>query len=452
MTRQTSKPLPWVDPEDFFVAHAAQRTRAFWLDGAGARAWSGSRSYVGWLDDDEPSLVCDAAAAHVCEHVAGGVRAVGDDIFEVLAGRVGEADARWVGYLGYAARRDLPAQHGEAVVSAPDACWMRARRWVEFDHSSQSVRAAGPSASADSWTEKVRGLLSSTLPAAEPAAPPPARVVPGLDQASYAAAFEAVQRQLRLGNSYETNLTFRSTVESDAPAIDTYRRLRRMSPAPYAAFVQHHGLSVLSSSPERFVSIDADRRIETRPIKGTTARCADPVADAEAAERLRSETKFLGENLMIVDLLRNDLSRVCEVGTVQVTDLMHVESYPTVHQLISTIEGRLRDDVTTVEAVRALFPGGSMTGAPKERTMRVIADIEQSPRGVYAGAIGWLDDDGRADLGIVIRTLVHRDGRYVLGTGGGITVRSDVDEEYAEASWKVAQLLRSLGIDDPALR
>jgi para-aminobenzoate synthetase len=263
---------------------------------------------------------------------------------------------------------------------------------------------------------------------------------------AYADAFRAVQRELRLGNSYETNLTYRIRVESGADPVATYRRLRRISPAPYAALIRHREAWVLSSSPERFATIRADRTLETRPIKGTTARDADPDRDRAAADRLRREPKFVGENLMIVDLLRNDMSQVCLPGTVEVTDLMHVESYPSVHQLITTITGRLAEDVSTLGALAALFPGGSMTGAPKLRTMQVIADVETSPRGVYSGAIGWLLDDGSADLGIVIRTLVRHRGMYVLGTGGGITVRSEVDDEYAETHWKARSLLEALGL------
>jgi para-aminobenzoate synthetase len=158
-------------------------------------------------------------------------------------------------------------------------------------------------------------------------------------------------------------------------------------------------------------------------------------------DRLGAEPKFRAENLMITDLLRNDLSMVCEPGSVVVPSLMAVESYETVHQLVSTIRGRLRDDVTTVGALRTLFPAGSMTGAPKLRTMEIIEQVETSPRGPYAGAFGWISADGRADLGVVIRSLMTAgDGRYMLGTGGGITVHSDLEEEYAESGWKADRL------------
>jgi para-aminobenzoate synthetase len=184
--------------------------------------------------------------------------------------------------------------------------------------------------------------------------------------------------------------------------------------------------------------------VETKPIKGTTPRGGTVDADERLRAELATDPKNRAENLMIVDLLRNDLSMVCEPGTVSVPVLMEVESYATVHQLVSTVRGRLRDGFGTVEALRSLFPAGSMTGAPKLRTMQVIEDVESSPRGVYAGAFGWVGADGRADLGVVIRSLVAQrtDGgwRYELGTGGGITVRSEVAAEYAETRWKADRL------------
>ena len=241
--------------------------------------------------------------------------------------------------------------------------------------------------------------------------------------------------------------------------MTAYLRLRELNPAPYAGFLQHGDTCLLSSSPERYATVTRDRMLETKPIKGTTQRGATPEEDAALAERLASDPKFRAENLMIVDLLRNDLSMVCEPGTVEVPSLMAVESYATVHQLVSTVRGRLRDEVGTVDALRALFPAGSMTGAPKLRTMQIIDRVESSPRGVYAGAFGWIGGDGRADLGVVIRSLVAvRSGparpggaqaggppySYTLGTGGGITVRSDLEEEWAETRWKAVRLRAAL--------
>jgi para-aminobenzoate synthetase len=263
----------------------------------------------------------------------------------------------------------------------------------------------------------------------------------------YAAAFAEVQEQLRAGNSYEVNLTYR--LAQDAATRDpaaAYLRLRDLNPAPYAGFLQHdvgdHRAWLLSSSPERYALITPDRTLQTKPIKGTTPRGTTPAEDEALRASLASDPKTRAENLMIVDLLRNDLAMVCEVGSVDVPALMQVESYESVHQLVSTVTGRLRGDVSTVGALRALFPAGSMTGAPKLRTMEIIDEVEGTARGVYAGAFGWISGDGPADLGVVIRSLMtDGDGHWTLGTGGGITVRSDLDDEWAESRWKAARLL-----------
>jgi para-aminobenzoate synthetase len=352
----------------------------------------------------------------VSRHQHGAAEVVGDDPFAVLAGEVarddGDPSVSWVGYFGYACRSDLPAHTGSGV---PDAVWMRVRDPLFVDHD-EAPDPAGTHGS-------------------ERAATP----------ATYAGAFDEVQRQLRLGNSYEVNLTYREAVGSPVDPVTAYLRLRSSSPAPYAGYMQHDGVHLLSSSPERFATIGRDRWLETKPIKGTTPRGETPDQDTALRHSLATDPKFRAENLMIVDLLRNDLSMVCDPGTVAVPTLMEVESYTSVHQLVSTVRGRLREGVGTVEALRALFPAGSMTGAPKLRTMEIIGAVETSPRGVYSGAFGWVGADGRADLGVVIRSLVATsDGsgwRYELGTGGGITVRSDVDEEYAETRWKAERLL-----------
>ena len=413
------------DPIGYFLEVAAAHPRCFWLDGGGAREWSGRRSMIGWLDDDALSLSYDGARGEVTRHTGGAAEVVGADPFAVLDAELaaGSPEDQWFGYFGYAARPDLPAAMGSGL---PDAVWMRASEIRFFTHP----EAAGSARSA---------RTSSGSAAADPDDVPP----------EYADAFARVQEQLHAGNSYEVNLTYRLEVPADVDPAPAYLRLRELNPAPYAGFLQHDVAGarawLLSSSPERYALIGADRTVETKPIKGTTPRGAPGVEDDAQRTRLATDPKFRAENLMIVDLLRNDLSMVCVPGTVTVPTLMEVESYETVHQLVSTVRGRLRDDVSTVGALRALFPAGSMTGAPKLRTMQIIDAVEATPRGVYAGAFGWVAADGRADLGVVIRSLMTGgDGRYLLGTGGGITVRSDVAEEYAESRWKADRLLRAL--------
>ncbi len=407
---------PAVDPVEQFVAMAAEHDRCFWLDGGGARTWSGRRSILGWLDEDDVSLTYDAARGEVLRHVGDATTVVGDDVFAALeAETAGDGpDVHWVGYLGYASRPDLPATLDPAD-PMPTAVWMRTTHVHVVEHPERPEQTLA------------RPDRASTVEVPE----------------EYAAAFADVQEQLRAGNSYEVNLTHRLTVSSDLDPVAAYLRLRALNPAPYAGFLQHRGRWLLSSSPERYATVDRQRRIETKPIKGTTPRGRTGVDDARSRELLATDPRFRAENLMIVDLLRNDIATVAEVGSVEVPVLMDVESYASVHQLVSTVRGVLRADVTTIGALRALFPAGSMTGAPKLRTMEVIRDVEATARGVYAGAFGWISGDGRADLGVVIRSLTTAgDGTWTVGTGGAITVRSNVAEEYAESRWKAERLLR----------
>ncbi|HEX3221264.1 MAG TPA: aminodeoxychorismate synthase component I [Nocardioides sp.] len=407
---------------------AARHPRCFWLDGVHERGWPGLGPVVGWLADDDVSLSYDATTGGVARHRGRNTEVVGEDMFTVLEDEVasGPADAVWVGWFGYAARPGLPARTGAGL---PDAVWLRAdpRRLVAVDSG-----PSGPEAGVGGVRPGVVGDTGALT-----------------DETAYATAFAAVQEHLRAGDSYEVNLTYRVRADADTDPVTAYLSMRDRSPAPYAGFVQHDVPGargwLLSASPERFASVDAGRRIEARPIKGTLPRGATPEADRVLAARLAAEPRFRAENLMIVDLMRNDLSRVCDPGTVEVPSLMAVESYAQVHQLVSTVTGRLRAEVGTVAALRSVFPPGSMTGAPKLRTMEIIEDVEGSPRGVYSGAFGWLRPDGRADLAVVIRSLTTAgDGHWTLGTGGGITVRSGVDEELAESYDKARALLAAL--------
>jgi para-aminobenzoate synthetase len=419
------------DPAAFFSDVAGAHRRCFWLDGGGAREWSGRRSIIGWLEDDDVSLTYDVGRREVRRHAAGRSVVVGDDIWAVLESVMAPGE-QWFGYLGAACRPDLPARPDPDL---PDAVWMRPSAVRSFEHEAPVLRSplerGSPRLLADATASNRQDRPGGGAPEA------------------YVAAFARVQEHLRAGNSYEVNLTYRLSAEADLDPVATYLRLRDLNPAPYAGCLQHdvdgHRAWLLSSSPERYALVTADRTIETKPIKGTAPRGDTAEEDDALREGLASDPKNRAENLMIVDLLRNDIGMVSEVGSVEVPVLMDVESYETVHQLVSTVRGRLRDGVTTVAALRALFPPGSMTGAPKRRTMEVIEEVEETPRGVYAGAFGWISGDGRADLGVVIRSLMTSgDGHWTLGTGGGITVRSDVDEEWLESRWKAERLLRAL--------
>ncbi|WJY71706.1 aminodeoxychorismate synthase component I [Corynebacterium auriscanis] len=278
-----------------------------------------------------------------------------------------------------------------------------------------------------------------------------------LDQ-SKAEYIESIHRSLEYiarGDSYEVCLT--NTAQGPSIAQmgntprDAYSALRHTSPVPYGAYLQFHPpiadyapFHILSASPEQFLKITAGR-VTAQPIKGTRPREANADEDAARRRELKANPKDRAENLMIVDLLRNDLGRVCEVDSVRVPRIFAVESYSHVHQLVSTIEGRLRPGVNPLECVAACFPGGSMTGAPKIRTMEIIEELERRPRGFYSGAVGWVSPNGYADLSIVIRTLVCSPHATTFGVGGAIVADSDPCDEFEETMVKARALLEALG-------
>jgi anthranilate synthase component 1 len=234
--------------------------------------------------------------------------------------------------------------------------------------------------------------------------------------------------------------------------LAVYLAVRESSATHHGGLIRIGEVSLLSASPERFLDVEPEGLVRTRPIKGTRARGATPDADARLAAELLASEKERAENLMIVDLMRNDLSRVCEVGSIAVTRLLAVESYAHVHQLVSTVEGRLRSGYDAIDAIGACFPAGSMTGAPKLRATELLDELEQRPRGIYAGTFGYLGFDGRADLAMTIRSIVLDERGATVGAGGGITALSDPEEELAEARLKAAALLAALGVQSSVVQ
>ena len=251
---------------------------------------------------------------------------------------------------------------------------------------------------------------------------------------------------IRAGDIYQANITqrFFADVSADSSAFDLYRLLRQRTPAPFAAFLNAGDVAIMSASPERFLSLSADGAIETRPIKGTRPRGKAPAEDAAFAHDLVTSPKDRAENLMIVDLLRNDLARVCAPGSVQVPELCALTTFPAVHHLVSTVTGRMRKGLGPVDLLRAAFPGGSITGAPKIRAMEIIHALEPGARGPYCGCIAWVGFDGAMDSSIVIRTLTKTGGRVMAQAGGGIVADSDPAQEYDESLTKVRPLLSVL--------
>ena len=264
------------------------------------------------------------------------------------------------------------------------------------------------------------------------------------DRAAYLKRIDECFDEINAGESYEICMTNMVTVHTQIDVLPTFAHLRRVSPVPFGALLDFGDVAVLSASPERFLSIDLHGAVEAKPIKGTRPRGGDAAEDRALVAELRDNPKDRAENLMIVDLLRNDLNTVCSVGSVHVPKLFDVETYAAVHQLVSTIRGTLAPGRSAVDCIRAAFPGGSMTGAPKVRTMEIIDRLEQGPRGVYSGALGWFSLSGASDLSIVIRTLVVDSGRVTFGVGGAIVALSDPDGEFDETVVKSRAMMTAL--------
>jgi len=260
----------------------------------------------------------------------------------------------------------------------------------------------------------------------------------------YCTAVQQCRDHITAGDVFEVCLTHRLGINLAGDPWELYGILREINPAPFAAWLQFPGFQVVSASPERFLSLNADRFAESRPIKGTRPRGADPAEDARLRGELAASAKERAENVMIVDLVRNDLGRVAEIGSVEVTELQVIEEYATVFQMVSTVRASLRADRDALDLVRACFPGGSMTGAPKIEAMKIIDAIEPVKRGVYSGALGYLDHSGVMDLSIVIRAIVCKDGRATFGVGGAVVADSDPQAEYQETLDKAAALITAL--------
>jgi para-aminobenzoate synthetase len=360
----------------------------------------------------------------------------------------------FVGYFGYELKADCGGSDAHRSPQ-PDAHFIFADRLIAFDHVEECtyvVCLADPHKieEAERWIAATSLRLASLPPlhapewAATAEAREPVEFLLSRSHRQYLDDIAECKRRLFEGESYEICLTNKVTAKIGPEPLPLYRTLRRINPAPFSAFLRFGETAVLSSSPERFLRVGRDRWVEAKPIKGTSRRGETPAEDVRLAEELRLGEKNRAENLMITDLLRNDLGVVCEVGTVHVPYLMHVETYETVHQLVSTVRGLLREDLEPPDCIRACFPGGSMTGAPKKRTMEIIDELEGEARGVYSGAIGYLGLGGGCDLNIVIRTLVIDGEKTTLGTGGAIIMQSDAEDEYQETLLKARAPMQAI--------
>ncbi len=297
--------------------------------------------------------------------------------------------------------------------------------------------------------EEIKGWLSSSFPSTPEAdfrnAEGKAKAVlkSNFTPEGYMKAVDRVRKYIAVGDVFQVNISQRFETDLTVPPYELYRRLRQINPAPFASYLNFDEVTIVGTSPERFLRVDGDW-VETRPIKGTRPRGKDSVDDAMLAEELTQSSKDRAENVMIVDLERNDLGRVCQYGTVRVTELAILETFPTVFHLTSTVVGRLCPNKNRIDLLKATFPGGSITGAPKVRAMEIIDELEPTRRSVYTGAIGYLSFGNNLDLNIVIRTFLIKDGKAYFQVGGAIIYDSNAEAEYVETLDKAKALIQAL--------
>ena len=454
-----------ITPEAAYPVIAAGARYAYWLDSAREESPMSRVSYVGvvphWAAVLRIENACEATNTTPWDALDTALASMPepDDIAELPEGLRGG----YVGYFGYEVRASLhPGRIGYTprhMAQTPDSLWMPAVRYLVYEHETRRAWLVGDEPWLEGIEPRLRELaredsLCDEVPSDKALScdKPLTQHVEHLlfdapDCESYCADIERAQWHIYEGNSYEVCLSAESTARVEHPLtpdqlFELYRTQRKHNPAPYAAYLRCGDFSVLSSSPERFLMVDTQGNAETKPIKGTCPRGANPQEDAAAAHWLQHDAKTRAENLMIVDLLRNDLSTVSDPASVQVPVLMGVESYATVHQLVSTVTARLKPEISAVHASAACFPGGSMTGAPKPSTMNIIENLEARPRGVYSGALGFFSGDGGANLSIVIRTLIaHDNGLITLAAGGAIVADSGPNAEYEEMLTKLRAAL-----------
>ncbi|MEO0027471.1 MAG: hypothetical protein RL716_802 [Actinomycetota bacterium] len=432
----------WASPADVFVQFYADEAYAFWLD----RETHPTEPYsvIGagtaeQLGDEPMKLLGEAAALHGYAGIASEIESL-------------ELPFSWrpglVGALHYEGNSEGNGETG----------FIRVDRAIVFDHSTKSMYFLGLFANQSDFVHwHHAALLRLTLVGGQQSIyrvkhasrQSSARVALRHSPDNYLRMIEKAQEYIAAGDVYQICLTNELTIETQADPLYTFLKLREINAAPYSAYLRLANTVVVSSSPEQFLQVGVDGLISTKPIKGTRGRGAAEVEDQAIADELRENLKERAENLMIVDLMRNDLSRVALAESVSVTKLFEVESYATVHQLVSTVQAQLKPNLDVSDVLQAAFPGGSMTGAPKIRAMQIIRELELGPRGVYSGAIGYVGVDGSAEFGMVIRTLVFKAGFAKLGVGGGITSDSVPQAELAETQLKAQVLLRVLNAVDP---
>ena len=421
-------------------------------------AWLDAMRALGWavfLDSGDP-----ARSGGRYDILAAGPRAVlasRHSPFEatrrLLAGERGECGGAWpvagaaIGYFGYEVGREvggLPGDKPGTSAFMPEAAIGLYPWTVVIDHAEKRAALTSLESLSQPEAEALRERLLDASARPQRAFAAHGAIESNLDRDAYLPRARRILDYIEAGDCYQVNLTREFRVGCSGDPWTFYRHLHDTNPAPMGAFLEYPFGAVLSSSPERFIAVDGREAI-TRPIKGTRRRSRDPAADAAAARELLASAKDRAENVMIVDLLRNDFGKVCATGSVEVRGLCELESFATVHHLVSTIAGRLAPGRDALDALAACFPGGSITGAPKRRAMQIIEELEPHRREVYCGAIGYVTAEGRMDMNIPIRTTLCARGELRFYAGGGIVADSTPEDEFDETEAKIAAIRRAVG-------
>jgi para-aminobenzoate synthetase len=451
-----------LDAEQVFMNLYAEAKPAYWLDSALVRDFS-RFSYMGDTSGPHAEFITYNLPSKKVKVTHRGRTTTHDEsIFCYLDRQLRERhieteglpfdfNGGYAGYLGYELKADCSAAAAHVSPTA-DAAFVFADRLIAFDHEENVAYLVclddeDHEARARQWLNQMAERLQKLEPIPEWSRalhPQPVQRTFRHPTQRYLELIAECKKEIKKGETYEVCLTNMISSQVRIDPLNTYRALRRRNPAPYATYLHFPGVAVLSSSPERFLTIDPYGVIDAKPIKGTRKRGKTVAEDEALYEDLRTSEKDRSENLMIVDLLRNDIGTVCNIGSVHVSNIFAVESYATVHQLVSSIRGRLRRGISAVQAVQAAFPAGSMTGTPKKRTMEIIDRLEAGPRGIYSGSIGFLGLNGSADLSVVIRTIVVTDDAVTVGVGGAIIDLSNPQDELEEMLLKSCATIGAL--------
>jgi len=376
--------------------------------------------------------------------------------FKELAGRLsadkGTFENCWFGYLGYGLKNELEklSEDSASFIKTPDLWFAKFGVIFVFDHKKQQVDLWVDSSSSPEFTRQIIAGSRNKSPHNLPLVHEDMEITisSNMTSAKYLEKVDYIKEAIKRGDLYQANLTrkFYGKISGNMRHFDIFKKLCEISPAPYSAFIKSGGLHIISSSPEQFLHVDKNGNATTRPIKGSGARHADTALDKTAISNLQNSEKDRAENLMIVDLSRNDLARNCDAGTIKVDELFSIETYATVHHMVSSISGKKSKNSSTLELIKGCFPPGSMTGTPKIKAMEICSRLEELKRGIYSGAIGWFGGDGTCDFSVVIRTIIMKENKFEFQVGGAIVNDSTATEEFAETMLKARGICGALGI------